>query len=156
MVAKIRRWDVQMKRQWKGFVSGIMVTLLLVGLIGTAVAAGYQKQATLDYTGIKITLDGKEITPTDANGAAVEPFAISGTTYLPVRAVANAFGLEVGWDQDTSTVTLDTPQIKKPTYITRTGSKYHNDPTCNGGTYWEVPYSTAIGMGLEPCDKCVH
>ena len=74
-----------MKRQWKGFVSGIMVTLLLVGLIGTAVAAGYQKQATLDYTGIKITLDGKEITPTDANGAAVEPFAISGTTVCNQR-----------------------------------------------------------------------
>lgn len=42
---------------------------------------------------LKITLDGKEITPTDANGAAVEPFAISGTTYLPVRAVAERFWL---------------------------------------------------------------
>ncbi|WP_343121170.1 copper amine oxidase N-terminal domain-containing protein [Intestinimonas butyriciproducens] len=95
-----------MRRQWKGFVSGIVVTLLCVGLVGSAFAA-YQKQATLDYTGIKITLNGAAVTPKDANGNAVEPFAIEGTTYLPVRAVANALGLGVTWDGATSTIRLE-------------------------------------------------
>ena len=40
-------------------------------------------------------------------------------------------------------------------YVTATGSKYHNDPHCNGGTYWPVPLDTAIGMGLTPCSKCI-
>ena len=71
-----------MKRQWKGFIAGIIVTFVLGGIVGTSLASGYQKQATLDYTGIQITLDGQPVTPTDANGSAVEPFAIEGTTYL--------------------------------------------------------------------------
>lgn len=94
-----------MKNQWKGFISGIVVALLCVGLIGSAFAS-YQKQATLDYTGIKITLNGAAVMPTDANGNAVEPFAIEGTTYLPVRGIASAMGLDVAWDQATQTVKL--------------------------------------------------
>ena len=100
-----------MKRQWKGFVSGVMVTLLCVGLIGSAFAV-YQKQATLDYTGIKITLNGDPVTPKDANGNVIEPFAIDGTTYLPVRGIASAMGLDVAWDQATQTVNLAEYDLK--------------------------------------------
>ena len=79
-----------------------------------------------------------------------------GTNYIPARALAESLGLEVAWEEANSTVVLTHPESSKPTYITRTGSKFHNDSSCNGGTYWEVPYSTAIGMGLTPCEKCVH
>ena len=67
-------------------------------------------QATQDieiaYRGISITLDGREIVPVDANGNAVEPFLYNGTTYLPVRGVANALSLGVAWDGTTNTVAL--------------------------------------------------
>ena len=36
----------------------------------------------------------------------VEPFIIDGTTYLPVRALSNALGFDVGWDNATSTVSI--------------------------------------------------
>lgn len=94
-----------MKRQWKGFVSGLLVSATLFALMTSAYAA-YQRQATLDYTGIKITMNGQAVTPADANGNPVEPFAIEGTTYLPVRAIANALGLGVEWEQETQTVKL--------------------------------------------------
>lgn len=100
-----------MKQQWKGFVSGILVTLLVLGMSGAAMAVVAQKQAVLDYNDIKITLDGKSVTPTDANGQAVEPFAIEGTTYLPVRAIANALGLGVEWDGATQTVKLSSTAV---------------------------------------------
>ena len=122
-----------MKNTTRSFIAGILVTLSVLGVIGAAAAAS-QQTATLDYADIKITLDGQTVTPTDANGTAVEPFAISGTTYLPVRAVANALGLEVTWDSATSTVVLTTPESEKSVYITRTGEKYHYDSNCNGGT----------------------
>ena len=80
---------------------------------------------------------------------------INGTTYLPSRAVATALGLDVSWDSTTNTAVLSTPAAERAVYITRTGSKYHYDSNCNGGTYWGVPYKTATGMGLEPCSKCV-
>lgn len=89
----------------KGFLSGIVVSATVFSLGITAFAA-YQKQATLNYSGINITLNGSAVTPTDANGNAVEPFAIDGTTYLPVRGIASAMGLDVAWDQDTQTVAL--------------------------------------------------
>ena len=145
-----------MKTNWKSFMSGIIFTVLIFGLIGSAAATIGQKTAILDYKDIQVTLDGDPVNLVNADGEAVEPFAIDGTTYLPVRAVSNALGLDVGWDADTNTVILTTPQSGHAIYITRTGSKYHYDSTCNGGTYWEVPYATAIGMGLTPCDKCVH
>jgi hypothetical protein len=95
-----------MKRQWKGFMSGILVTLLVVGLVGTAAAKVGKQTAELEYNDIKVTMDGKQVNLVDANGAAVEPFAINGTTYLPIRAISGALGLDVSWDGATKTVVL--------------------------------------------------
>ena len=36
----------------------------------------------------------------------VPPQLVGGRTLVPVRAIAESFGAEVGWDQDTSTVTI--------------------------------------------------
>ncbi|WP_202621035.1 stalk domain-containing protein [Pseudoflavonifractor sp. 524-17] len=95
-----------MKHQWRGFVCGILLTLVCVGLISAAGAAPYSKWAKLDYNSIKITLNGQTVIPRDANGNVVEPFAIDGVTYLPVRGVASALGMSVGWDAYTNTVQL--------------------------------------------------
>lgn len=95
-----------MKRNWKGFLCGVMATVLLLGLIGTAAATVGKMTVSVDYNNIKVTMNGTAVNLVDANGNAVEPFAINGTTYLPVRAVANALGLDVGWDGASSTVTL--------------------------------------------------
>ncbi len=53
---------------------------------------------------ISVIVDGTKIQPTNVNGEAVKPFAIDGTTYLPVRAIANAFNFDVEWDGNTRTV----------------------------------------------------
>ena len=145
-----------MKHQWKGFLCGVFATLLLVSAIGTAAATVGKQLVEISYKDITITLDGEDVDLADANGNPVEPFLLNGSNYLPIRAAAEALGLEVGWDGDTHTIILEHPAESKPTYITRTGKRWHNDPNCNGGTYWEVPYSTAVGMGLTPCEKCVH
>lgn len=95
-----------MKREYKGFVAGLLVAGVIAGTIGTAGAVVGRTQAALDYNNIKISLNGQTITPKDANGNTVEPFAINGTTYLPVRAVGEALGLDVQWNGDTKTVLL--------------------------------------------------
>lgn len=99
-----------MKSQWKSFLCGVFAALLLVGAIGTAAATVGSKSATLEYSNIRVTLDGVPVNLVDASGNPVEPFIIDGTTYLPVRAVAGAFGLEVNWDGATQTVILTHPQ----------------------------------------------
>lgn len=140
----------------KGFIAGMLTMLLILSISGTAFALQGKVTQELEYRDISVTLDGKHLDLRDAQGNAVEPFMFSGTNYLPVRALAESLGLNVAWDGANNTVVLTTPGSGHAIYITRTGQKYHYDNTCNGGTYWEVPLSTALGFGLEPCDKCVH
>ena len=89
----------------KKVIAALLAACLILAV--TVPAAAYEtKKATLYYRGISIMLDGAYLTPRDVNGTVVNPFIIDGTTYLPVRAVASALGLGVGWEQDTQTIYL--------------------------------------------------
>ncbi|MBD5097993.1 MAG: hypothetical protein HDT35_00245 [Clostridiales bacterium] len=66
-------------------------------------------QPTID-PGITVIYNGKEQEMKTVNGETVYPMLIGGTTYLPIRAVGDMLGLEVGWVQATQTVTLDFPK----------------------------------------------
>ena len=55
---------------------------------------------------INIFINGGKFTAKDANGNVVNPILKDGTTYLPVRAIGEAFDKEVAWDGATKTVTL--------------------------------------------------
>ena len=72
------------------------------------------KNLSVTYNNIKIVIDGKEITPKDAAGNVVEPFIHEGTTYLPVRAVGEALGKTVGWDDVNKSVYLTTTREPTP------------------------------------------
>jgi hypothetical protein len=61
------------------------------------------REISAAFRDIKIIVDGKQLS------TPAEPFIYNGTTYLPVRAVGEAVGKEVAWDNDTKTVTLMTP-----------------------------------------------
>ncbi|MGN1098150.1 MAG: stalk domain-containing protein, partial [Clostridia bacterium] len=100
-----------MKEKLQGFLAGA----LAVAVIGTG--SGLAKEAaesiTAVYQNIKLVVDGVLIEPKDANGNTVEPFIYNGTTYLPVRSVAEAFGKEVLWDGENATVFLGS-EVDKP------------------------------------------
>lgn len=90
-----------MRNKFKGILIGIITGTIISATTGFALNGSIQKM--LEYRDIKICVDGERITPMDAEGNYVEPFIIDGTTYLPVRAVANALGKEVSWDGNTHT-----------------------------------------------------
>lgn len=90
------------KDKLTGYAAGLITAVLLCS--SAAFAQSIEKTITAVYNNIKIIVNGEEITPTDANGNVVEPFIADGTTYLPVRALANALGQEVFWDGDTNSV----------------------------------------------------
>ena len=93
-----------MKKTLKGYLLGFLSAAILVG--GAAYAAGTTTLYDVIANGIKIVVDGQKLSPTDANGNPVEPIIYNGTTYLPVRAVANALGKAVYWDGANFTVYL--------------------------------------------------
>lgn len=82
---------------------------------GVALAANeVSKTITVQYSNIKLVVDGVPISPKSANGTAAEPFIYNGTTYLPVRAVGEAVGKQVTWDGQSKTVYLGyAPNSKK-------------------------------------------
>ena len=94
-----------MKKEIKGFLLGTTATALLMG--GLTFASNRSETVQRYFRDIKIKLNGSEVIPKDATGKTVEPFIIDGTTYLPVRAVGEAMGLDVDWNGDTNTVLLE-------------------------------------------------
>lgn len=93
-----------MNQKLQGALVGVLVGATLVNIPTLARQAAERIEVV--YDDIKILIDGKEFQPTDVNGNTVEPFIYNGTTYLPVRAIANAFDKEVDWEPQTSTVSL--------------------------------------------------
>lgn len=59
-------------------------------------------------------------------------------------------------------IVTTSPEEKKPVstshkiYCTKSGKRYHYDPHCNGGTYYECSLQDALNVGLTPCSKCVN
>ena len=92
------------KEKLQGFLVGASTMAILMG--GLTFAANRSETVQRYFRDIKIKLNGTEITPKDATGKVVEPFLIEGTTYLPVRAVGEAMGLNVDWNGEESTVLL--------------------------------------------------
>lgn len=92
----------------KRWSKALLIVLALCLFTVPALAASGAVDATLAYRDIRILVDGSEITPTDVNGQSTEPFTLDGTTYLPLRAVAQALGCDVDWDDATGSVIINT------------------------------------------------
>ena len=99
----------------KGFLMGVFSMILLIAFAIPVFASTGSRTLQASYQDIQIYIDGVLIIPKDANGNAVEPFIVNGTTYLPVRAVGQAFGKDVYWDGATSSVYIGSrPTVTPP------------------------------------------
>lgn len=98
-----------MKKRVQGLVAGLIIGATVAG----TGAFAYTNYIEAVYGDIKIVVDGKKVNPDS------KPFISEGTTYLPVRAVAEALDKPVYWDGETSTVyigkysgSLEYPSVK--------------------------------------------
>ena len=83
-----------MKGKLPSFLSGVIVTFLLVALPVTALA--FSGVIKIEISPIQVLVDGEVFQPEDGNGNDVMVFTYNGTTYAPLRALAEAYGLGVG------------------------------------------------------------
>lgn len=91
-----------MKKRLQGLIAGVLIGGMLTS--GMVFAKNIQETIDAVYMNVKLVIDGEEIIPKDVNGNIVEPFIYNGTTYLPVRAIGEAFNKDVHWDGETATV----------------------------------------------------
>jgi len=63
------------------------------------------------HNSINLIVGGQAVYSTNANGNAVPPFMTNGVIYLPLRSVAEALGLDVGWNGDENAIYIgETPE----------------------------------------------
>lgn len=113
-----------MKKTTKIIVTGAVCA----ALAATSFAAGTLVNIAVDPS-IKILVNGEEFKPKDVNGNDVMVFTYEGTTYAPLRALAEAYGLEVGYDSNRKMATVSEPGMSRTTT--------YNDTTPSGGTIGE-------------------
>lgn len=110
----------------KKFISKIFLSAILAGLLSVPTFAAE----------LNVTVDGKPVEFADA-----KPFiSQEGRTMLPLRAVGNALGCEVGWDENYKIV-----RVLEPVYI----NEYANEANGNMNEYMESmmylkPYSNGV------------
>lgn len=151
-----------MKKKVYFKVLGATIIALLLGCTN-AIAKQSTENIQVSYSDIKMVVNGVPVEPKDANGSKIEPFIYNGTTYLPVRAVGDAFGQEVTWDGNTKTVYIgDAPN--STTYLTDVCppydyTYYHSDETFemdgkkyNAGSFYFHSINTMQGDALYNLD----
>lgn len=86
----------------------LSVLLVLASFICVFAETNISTLKTHDsHQNIKIIINGTELFATDANGKSVEPFVNDGTTYVPIRAIAEAFSKDVIWDSENNQVVIN-------------------------------------------------
>ncbi|MCD7947829.1 MAG: copper amine oxidase N-terminal domain-containing protein [Oscillospiraceae bacterium] len=96
----------------KKFVATVLAVAVVSSAMTAFAATGLQDiRAQLNYD-IKINYNSQEQILYDADGNRVYPISYNGTTYVPVRAVSNIFGIPVNWDSANNTVQLGTQDVQ--------------------------------------------
>ncbi|MCL2388193.1 MAG: copper amine oxidase N-terminal domain-containing protein [Defluviitaleaceae bacterium] len=144
-----------MKKVVKGYVAGVITTILLIAFATSAYAAARTQSISVTYNNIRLVINGTHVIPRDAQGNVVEPFIFGGTTFLPVRAVAEALGEEVRWDGNTQTVYVG-PVIAPPPVarfflesdVFATSLEFEEPPRSNASAF--VPRSSIAAFTQHP------
>lgn len=99
-----------MKKYLAGVLTGALVSAIVLGTALSALAIS--GRMTIEIDPINVQVNGQVFSPTDANGREVPVFAYNGTTYAPLRALAEAYGLEVGYDKERNMATVGKTEAK--------------------------------------------
>lgn len=97
-----------MKFNFSSFLSGFLAAGILFSVSALAISG----RMTIEVDPINVQVNGEVFQPTDVNGKEVPVFAYQGTTYAPLRALAEAYGLEVGYDAAANMATVTDPDVK--------------------------------------------
>lgn len=88
-----------MKKNMKKSVATMMVLgMSLTGAAGVFAGTQLEKISAYLNHGISFNVDGAAYTPTDGNGKTLAPITYNNSTYLPVRALADALHVPVTYD----------------------------------------------------------
>lgn len=100
-----------MKKKWIVMLAVIMLFAFTAGVVAAPVVQQITASLASD---IQFSVKGKAWAPKDADGSALYPIIYNDRTYLPVRAIGDALGVKVDWNNDTRTVILGEAAVTQP------------------------------------------
>lgn len=91
-----------MKKELKGFILGLIVATLMMSMV---FAGGVKQAIDVVLNSVNLTVNGQKIN--------ADNILYNGTTYVPLRAVAEALGKNVSWDEKTNTASINDKGTEK-------------------------------------------
>ena len=85
-----------MKKGITGFIAGIVFATMLSG---AAYASGFSQTINVVFNSVNLEVNGSKVNS--------DNILYNGTTYVPLRAVAEMLGKEVGWNGNTNTASIN-------------------------------------------------
>jgi hypothetical protein len=79
----------------------IAVLMLVLSFSTTGFAAWATKTLQASYRNITVFVNGTQKQALNVNGVVIEPFIVDGTTYVPLRGVADILGYQVSFNPTT-------------------------------------------------------
>lgn len=89
-------------------VLSILLAVCLTAAIAIPVLADGNSTLAEIFRGVTVYVDGTKVEPKNAEGGPADPFIVDNSTYLPARAISDALGAEISWDEATYNVYIDT------------------------------------------------
>ena len=132
-----------MKGKLTSFFAGMLTVALLMTLTVSALAADGSLSLTVNP--IRVLVNGEVFQPKDAQGNDVLVFTYNGTTYAPLRALAEAYGLEVGYDAANKIATVNAP-----------GTASAPTPAAAFASQWAVAEKPVSDYGSEKIFTAVY
>lgn len=83
----------------KGMLAGAAITIGLAAVVGTVSAGDVPKEDRVSNNNVKVNVSGEIVEFKDERGNKVNPVLIDGTTYIPLRGIAEQLGHAVAWDK---------------------------------------------------------
>lgn len=140
-----------MKRKITVLTALLLAVVLTAAITSTALAS--DGSMTITIHPIRILVNGEAFRPTDVNGNEVMVFTVNGTSYAPLRALAEAYGLEVGYDAANNIATVNSPNRAPTAFVpeARDFAAYwtvEEKPVTNYGSekVFTATYNGALGM----------
>ena len=118
--------------RWKVPVLLLACVVAGAALTGLALAGSYNVAANCVVAPLGFVFNGQSVTPQVANGNP-PAFICNGTSYVPLRFVAQSMGATVGYDATTRTVTVTSATAAAASAST---CALTVDVTATGGTVW--------------------
>lgn len=114
------------KETVKGMILGAVVTLGAVAAVGTVSAGEVFKKVEVSYRNVQVNIEGNNADFKDEKGNRVEPLLIDGTTYVPLRGLAEHLGVLVKWDKSANTAYIDKDEPVSDEITYMSGEKIKN------------------------------